>query len=165
MQSLCQVSPTNAHIGLEKNTVCKFVKTYRTNTRLKVTISCVISVLVRRCVSAVSWNQKAVCAVVHVNSSLKKKFKTQSSAGKVMCTVFWGGEGMILLDFLGPGKTINSATSWRELKAPTSKVASEKKTAFHLQHNNVRLYTNLETMKHIVSVGWTKDPQSASWTQ
>ena len=33
-------------------------------------------------------------------NSPSKKFKSQSSAGKVMCTVFWDRRGVILLDFL-----------------------------------------------------------------
>jgi len=44
----------------------------------------------------------------HVNSPPKKKFKMLPSAGKVMCTVFWDGNGVSLLDFLEPGQTINS---------------------------------------------------------
>ena len=38
----------------------------------------------------------------------KKKFKMLPSAGKVMCTVFSDRKGVILLDFLEPGQTINS---------------------------------------------------------
>ena len=44
----------------------------------------------------------------HVNSPSKKKFKMLPSAGKMMCTVFWDRKGVILLDFLEPGQTINS---------------------------------------------------------
>jgi hypothetical protein len=36
------------------------------------------------------------------------KFKTLPSAGKVMFTVFWDRKGVILLDFLERGQTINS---------------------------------------------------------
>ena len=32
-------------------------------------------------------------------SPRRKKFKTQSSAGKVMATVFWDAKGVIMLDF------------------------------------------------------------------
>ena len=35
-----------------------------------------------------------------------KKFKTQSSAGKVMATVFWDTKGIIMLDFLPKRSTI-----------------------------------------------------------
>ena len=41
-------------------------------------------------------------------SPTQKKFKMQKSAGKVMCTVFWDSKGVILLDFLEPGTTVNS---------------------------------------------------------
>ena len=33
-------------------------------------------------------------------SSRPRKFKTQPSAGKVMATVFWDAQGVIMLDFL-----------------------------------------------------------------
>ena len=35
-----------------------------------------------------------------------KKFKTQPSAGKVMATVFWDAQGVIMLDFLAKKSTI-----------------------------------------------------------
>ena len=35
-----------------------------------------------------------------------KKFKTQPSAGKVMATVFWDANGVIMLDFLPKRRTI-----------------------------------------------------------
>ena len=38
-----------------------------------------------------------------------KKFKTQPSAGKVMATVFWNAQGVIMLDFLAKKSTITVA--------------------------------------------------------
>ena len=38
-----------------------------------------------------------------------KKFKTQSSAGKVMATVFWDAQGVIMLDFRAKKSTITGA--------------------------------------------------------
>ena len=38
-----------------------------------------------------------------------KKFKTQPSAGKVMATVFWDAQGVIMLDFLAKKSTITGA--------------------------------------------------------
>ena len=38
-----------------------------------------------------------------------KKFKTQLSAGKVMATVFWDAQGVIMLDFLAKKSTITGA--------------------------------------------------------
>ena len=38
-----------------------------------------------------------------------KKFKTQPSAGKVMATVFWDAQGVIMLDFLAKKSTMTGA--------------------------------------------------------
>ena len=38
-----------------------------------------------------------------------KKFKTQPSAGKVVATVFWDAQGVIMLDFLSKKSTITGA--------------------------------------------------------
>ena len=38
-----------------------------------------------------------------------KKFKTHPSAGKVMATVFWDAQGVIMLDFLAKKSTITDA--------------------------------------------------------
>ena len=38
-----------------------------------------------------------------------KKFKMQPSAGKVMATVFWDAQGVIMLDFLAKQSTITGA--------------------------------------------------------
>ena len=45
----------------------------------------------------------------HPYSPVKKKFKSQLSAGKVMLTLFWNSKGPILKDFLEKESTINSA--------------------------------------------------------
>jgi hypothetical protein len=46
----------------------------------------------------------------HPQSARKKKFKKSPSAGKVMITVFWGCQGIILVDAMPRRKTINSNT-------------------------------------------------------
>jgi histone-lysine N-methyltransferase SETMAR len=93
----------------------------------------------------------------HVNSPSKKTFKTLYSAGKVMCTAFWDRKGVILLDFLEPGQTINSdryIATMTKLKTRISRVKPEKKT-FLLQHDNVRPHTSMKTVGHIANIGWT----------
>jgi len=45
----------------------------------------------------------------HLHSPSKKKAKTVPSAAKVMGTVFWDREGLILAEFLEPGQTITAA--------------------------------------------------------
>ena len=42
-------------------------------------------------------------------SSRPKKFKTQPSAGKMMATVFWDAQDVIMLDFLAKKSTITGA--------------------------------------------------------
>jgi hypothetical protein len=44
----------------------------------------------------------------HLTSSVKKKFKTEPSAGKVMLILFWGSQGQILEHHQGRGTTVNS---------------------------------------------------------
>jgi uncharacterized membrane protein len=46
----------------------------------------------------------------------RKKFKVQNSAGKVMATVFWDSEGILLVQFLKTGATINSERYVQMLK-------------------------------------------------
>jgi len=36
----------------------------------------------------------------HATSPSRRKFKVQASAGKVMCTIFWDAEGVLLIDFM-----------------------------------------------------------------
>ena len=91
----------------------------------------------------------------HVNSPSKKKFKTLPSAGKVICTVFWDRKGVILLDFLEPGQTINYdryIATLTKLKTRISRVRLEKKTTFLLQHN-ARPHTSLKTVSTLPILG------------
>jgi hypothetical protein len=44
----------------------------------------------------------------HPQSPRKNKFKTTPSAGKFMITVFWDIDGVILVDVMARGETINS---------------------------------------------------------
>ena len=52
----------------------------------------------------------------HPTSPRSKKFKSQQSAGKVMVTVFWDSVGVILIDFMSKGTTIDSDVYINTLK-------------------------------------------------
>jgi hypothetical protein len=52
----------------------------------------------------------------HPQSPRKKKFKTTPSAGRVMITVFWDIDGVILVDVMARGEIINSDASIKTLK-------------------------------------------------
>jgi len=69
-------------------------------------------------------------------SSPPLKFKTFPSAGKLMLTVFCDMQGVILIEFLEPGSTVNSDSYVRtlsSLKARIRRVRPDMKTV-HLQH-------------------------------
>ena len=52
----------------------------------------------------------------HPTSPKPKKFKSQKSAAKIMVTVFWNAQGLILVDFMPRGETINSEAYIETLK-------------------------------------------------
>jgi len=84
----------------------------------------------------------------------QKKPKTLPSAKKIMDTVFWDAEGCILIEFLEPGKTINTAHYVQTLlklrralrdKRPGRKVI--------LQHDNAWPHTARLTLEKIENMG------------
>ena len=52
----------------------------------------------------------------HKDSPAPKKFKVTASSGKVMASVFWDAEGVIMVDFLKKGQTINGEYYANELR-------------------------------------------------
>ena len=97
-----------------------------------------------------------------MNSLSNKKFETLLSACKVICTLFWDRKGVILLDSLEPGLTINSdcyITTLTKLKSQTSSFSPEKKIIILLQNDSVTPHTSLKTVEYIANPGWTVLPQ------
>ena len=74
-----------------------------------------------------------------------EKFKTQPSAGKVMATVFWDAQCVIMLDFLAKKSTITGryyANSLDELRtAIHEKRRGKLSKGILLQQNNARVHT------------------------
>ena len=95
-------------------------------------------------------------------SPRKKKFKTTPSAGKVMATVFWDSEGVILIDVLPHGETINSEVyvqTLKKLKKRFQRVRSHKDVnKLLLLHDNARPHTSLYTREEITKLHWTVLP-------
>ena len=44
----------------------------------------------------------------HSSSPRPKKFPVQKSAGKVLASIFWDQDGILLIDYLSKGQTINA---------------------------------------------------------
>ena len=91
------------------------------------------------------------------------KAKTVPSAGKVMITVFWDCDGVILIDYLPEGATINS-TYYTNLLQEDLRTALKNKrrgklsSSPLLQHDNARPHTATMTKNAIQRLGWTLLP-------
>ena len=79
-----------------------------------------------------------------------------------MATVFWDAQGLLLVDFLTKGKTINSEAYIATLKKVRARIRRARpqlqiKKVF-LQYDNTRPHASIKTRKAITSFGWTTVP-------
>lgn len=87
-----------------------------------------------------------------------KRGKTQKSAGKVMASVFWDAHGIIFIDYLEKGKTINSDYYMALLERLKVEIAAKrphmkkKKVLFH--QDNAPCHKSLRTMAKIHELGF-----------
>ena len=76
-----------------------------------------------------------------------------------MVTVFWDSVGMILVDFMSKGATINSdvyINTLKKLKARIQRVRPVLEMfKVLLQHDNARPHISLKTREFVSSFGWT----------
>ena len=63
----------------------------------------------------------------HPGSPPPKKFKRAHSAGKVMASIFWYSQGVIMIDYLEQGRTINSACYAGELRWLLQEIARKRR--------------------------------------
>jgi len=95
----------------------------------------------------------------HPGSPRTKKFKTQSSAGKVMLTVFWDSKGPIMEDYLEKGRTINSERYCQMLTNKLKPAIRTKRRGLLsktvvLLHDNARPHTAAVTVQTIENLGF-----------
>jgi hypothetical protein len=94
-----------------------------------------------------------------MTSPRKKKFKSVSSAGKIMVTVFGIRKVLFLYNFLPRGTKVNSnhcTETVRILNAHFCRVhPTRKKSAVLLFHGNARPHTSLCTTEAITDSGRT----------
>lgn len=82
-------------------------------------------------------NQKNSQQWVEAGGSAPKKAKSVPSAGKVMASVFWDGKGILLVDYLPKGQTINGEYYANLLDQLDAKIREKrpglmkKKSIFH----------------------------------
>ena len=94
-----------------------------------------------------------------------KKFKTQPSAGKVMATVFWDAQGVIMLDFLAKKSTITSAYYANLLDQLRTAIREKRRGKLSkgtlLQQDNARVHTCKIPMDAVERKGYELIPQPA----
>lgn len=88
--------------------------------------------------------------------SRPKRPKTQTSAGKVMASVFWDTKGIIMVDYLAKGKTINSEYYIKLLVRLKQEIAikrphmQKKKIVFH--QDNAPIHKSAATMAKLAEL-------------
>jgi len=94
----------------------------------------------------------------HSGSACLKKFRVQKSAGKVLASIFWDQDGVILIDYLRKGQTIN-AEYYSSLLVQLKDILKEKlrgkitKGVLFL-HDNAPAHRALATQKKLAYLGF-----------
>jgi histone-lysine N-methyltransferase SETMAR len=95
----------------------------------------------------------------HTTSLGNKKFKSIPSASKILTTVVWDCEGVILIDVLPRSQKIKSDVYVEILKKGFQRVRPHKNvTKVLLHHDNARPRTSLHTREAITEPQWTVLP-------
>jgi len=91
----------------------------------------------------------------HLHSPSKKKAKTVPSALKVMGTVFWNAEGLILAEFLEPGQTITAARYVQTLHKLNRALRDKRlRRNIIILHDNTCPHATRLISKAIAKMGW-----------
>jgi histone-lysine N-methyltransferase SETMAR len=94
----------------------------------------------------------------HTGSPKTKKFKQTFSTRKIMCTIFWDRQGVLLVEFLPQGTTINSAVYCETLKKLRRAIQNKRhgmlSATILLLHDNARPHSAAQTQDLITSFKW-----------
>ncbi|GFS76299.1 mariner Mos1 transposase [Trichonephila clavipes] len=94
----------------------------------------------------------------HTNSPVRVKAKRTISTRKVMATVFWDRHGVLLVEFMQQGTTINAAayfaTPTKLRRAIQNKRRSFLMSGVLLLHDNARPHSAINIQNLIRSFGW-----------
>jgi histone-lysine N-methyltransferase SETMAR len=86
--------------------------------------------------------------------AIKKKFKQTISTRKNMCTVFWDRKGVLLVEFLPQGSTINAGVYCNTHRAIQNKRCDMLSWGVVMLHDNARPHTAAATQDLIATFGW-----------
>ncbi|GFR69621.1 histone-lysine N-methyltransferase SETMAR [Elysia marginata] len=98
----------------------------------------------------------------HKTSISLRKFKVVASARKVLFPLFWDMDGVVHMEFLEQGQTLNSEryiSTLRALKPRLRRVRRDKDSI--LQHDNARRHTSRQTQNAIKQLELTTLPHLA----
>lgn len=94
----------------------------------------------------------------HTTSPVKVKAKQTISTRKIMATVFWDRHGVLLVDFMPQGTTINSAAYCATLRKLRRAIQNKRRgllsSGVLLLHDNARPHSADQTQELIRSFGW-----------
>ena len=94
----------------------------------------------------------------HSSSPRPKKFRVQKSAGKVLASIFWDQDGILLIDYLPKGQTINAeyySSLLVQLKDNLKGKRRGKVTKGVLfLHDNAPAHRTLATQKKLAYLGF-----------
>jgi histone-lysine N-methyltransferase SETMAR len=108
-------------------------------------------------------NERQSMEYRHKGSPAPDKFKTKAAAEKVVLTVFWKYEGVVLTGFLQKGATVNSERyieTLRNLKKRITRKEAETDEVL-LQQDKARPHTRAATNDAIARLGLTLLPHPA----
>lgn len=94
----------------------------------------------------------------HPGSPPPKKFKRVPSAGKVMASIFWDSQGIIMIDYLAQGRTINGAYYADELRRLRQEIVRKRRGKLTqgvlLLHDNAPAHTSQVAMSAATDCGF-----------
>ena len=100
----------------------------------------------------------------HTGSPKRKKFKQTFSTRKIMCTIFWDRQGVLLVEFLPQGTTINSAVYCETLKKLRRAVQNKRSGMLNatilLLHDNAWPRSAAQARDLITSFKWEQMDES-----
>jgi histone-lysine N-methyltransferase SETMAR len=94
----------------------------------------------------------------HSRSPKKRKFKVTQSARKIMATFFWDRKGVLLIEFMPTGTTINAASYCEILKKLHRAIQNRRRGMLTkgvcLLHDNARPHVARDTKALLEKFGW-----------
>lgn len=94
----------------------------------------------------------------HTSSPTKTKAKPLITCRKLMCTVFWDRHGVLLVDFMARGQTVNTARYCETLRKLRRAIQNKRRGMLRdgilLIHDNARPHTAHDTQQCLMELRW-----------